>query len=88
MKELLCCSYTGSFNCFLQLPINSILPLSVVYGIMVGCVCMYMYVSMHVCMHASMYAYLCKCVYYACMYLCMYACTCIIHTYMMHVCTQ
>jgi len=86
MKQLLCSSYTGSFNGFLQLPINSIFPLSVVFGIMGLGLFVCMYVFKHVCMYASMYVYLCICMYHACMYLCMYAC--IIHTYMMHVCTD
>ena len=34
MKQLLFCSHTGSFNFFLQLLINIIFPLSVVYRIM------------------------------------------------------
>jgi len=86
MKQLLCCSYTGSFNGFLQLPINSIFPLSVVYEIMGWglFVCMYscMYVCMHQCMYISVYAcimHACVCSVYVCMYhtyvhdACMYA---------------
>src|SRR6218665_882661 len=82
MKQLLCCSDsdTGSFNGFLQLPIrpNSILPLSVVYGIMgwglFVCIHAYMYVCINVCISLYMYV---LCMYYACIihtYVCMYAC--------------
>src|SRR6218665_3062727 len=45
-----------------------------------------LYVCIHACMYASMFVYLCICMQYACIYLSMFAC--IIHTYMMHVCTQ
>ena len=63
-------------ECYLQLSINSIFPLSVVYEIMgVGVVCMYVF--LHVCMYASMYVFLCICRYNVCMYLCMYACICV-----------
>jgi len=77
----------------LQLPINIIFPLFVVYGIMgVGVVfCMYlcMYVCMHVCINVhvciSMYMYV-VCMHVCVTLVCMYAC--IIQKYMMHVCTQ
>jgi len=55
----------------LQLPINSIFPLSVVYGdIWVGVVCTYVF--MHVCMHQCMYISVYVCIMYACICVCMH----------------
>jgi len=81
MKQLLCCSYTGSFNVFLQLPSNSIFPLSVVYGIM-GWGCLY------VCIHACMYLCINVCIslnmYVLCMQVSVYVC--MYHTYVHDAC--
>ena len=83
----LCCSQTGSFNSCLQLRVNIIFPLSVVYGIMGGCLFIYMYSCMYT------YAFIQECVY---MYvLCMHVCVicvciyvCMYHTCMHDVCIQ
>jgi len=53
---------------FLQLPINIIFPMSVVYGMMGGAC---LYPCIHACMYDCMYNYLCVCMHYACMYVCM-----------------
>jgi len=65
MKQLLCCSDTGSFNVCLQWPIrpNSIFSLSVVYGIMgwgylYVCIHACMYVCINICISLYMYMYL------------------------------
>jgi len=66
----------GHLMFFLQLSINSIFTLSVVYGIIEWGWFVCMYSCMYVCMHGCMFVYLCICMYvcmYACMYLCMYA---------------
>jgi len=64
MKQQLCCSRTGSFNNFLQLPINIIFPLSLVYLIMGGLFGMY----------AWMYVYLCNLYMHVCVHACMCVC--------------
>src|SRR6218665_263631 len=85
MKQLLCCSHTGSFNSFLQLPINIIFSLSVVYGIM-GEACLY--VCTNVCISLSMYV---LCMHVHVFLLSMHVSyrhnvhACITHTYMMYV---
>src|SRR6218665_989559 len=92
MKQLLCCSYTGSFNVFYNLRPNCIFSLSVIYEEMEWELFVCMYSFMYVCrpMYASIYVYLsmyCACVY-ACMHQFMYIFLCIVRACMcvfMHV---
>ena len=72
MKQLLCCRYAGSFDGFLQLPINSIFPLCVVYGIMGWRLFVCMYSCMYVCMHQCMYLSVYVCIMHACICVCMH----------------
>jgi len=77
VKQLLCCSHTGSFNRFLQLA-YLLIPFSdfsIVRGLWnngglhVLCSHASMYVWMYACMHKCMYISVCVCIY-ACMYAC------------------
>jgi len=86
MKQLLCFSDsdTGSFNGFLQLSIrlNSIFPLSVVYGIMGWELFVCMYSCIHVCMHKCTYISVYVCIMYVlCMHITyVHMCVCM-HVY-------
>jgi len=60
----------------INLPVNIIFPLSVVYGVMEAClyyVFMHVHICMYECMDECMYTFVCVCIY-ACMYACMYPC--------------
>jgi len=80
MKQQICCSHTASFISFLQLPINIIFPLSVVYEIIGGglfvrlYMCPCMYVTMYVCTFACMHGFMCISVYVFIMHACMCVC--------------
>jgi len=56
---------------FLELPINTIFPLSVVYGVMGWRLFVCKYSCMYVCMHQCMYISL-GYIYVSCMHVCMY----------------